>query len=66
MINETEKLATETLQAPRRAVKLNAETLRALEAQDQNPTIYTSFCTNACTTPQTCRTCSTCTPGCPI
>jgi len=59
---------TETIQSPRRSVRLNAETMRALEANDGDRALfstYSSFCTQICTQAQTCASCHSCTPACP-
>ena len=62
MISETRE-ATQSTQETRRAVKLHAETLRALVIEDPYPS---SAFTTACTLAHTCASClCTIWPGCP-
>jgi hypothetical protein len=61
---QAEQTTTKSIPGPRRAVKLNAETLRALEAQPIVPMQF-SIATTACSAAGTCFTCHCGTPACP-
>jgi hypothetical protein len=67
MMNEING-TTESIQSPRRAVRLNAETLRALEAQPPAAqfSANTSVCSVTCTCTNPCPSHHVgCTTGCP-